>query len=588
MDEIDKEKARTRISLRDCFTAKTITSRKLGEQPEIRFDAFALPPSKIRIVLVSGGKEHPATDIAELIALEKKLAKGAGDLIKKWAVPRPGEAEEAPASPLEPIRPASPAVDPKHRDKYLRRMLTECLARPRTALGGPNDLTELTRNDVYIELNTRPPAFPRDPKAGSPQADEARVEIGTARRLTAMAAATKAPRLVLLGDPGSGKSTFVKRWTARQAASLAKIPHAVALPKGFPDRLRFFITLRYLAPELGKFAAALAHPPDQRPLPDAEINARLSRLVRAPAVASLARPDAASFAAGLEDAFDTGQMLLIFAGLDEVGQHLRDRFRRAVTASIASFQPARVIVTWRTRSYGPDVSLSGFTSHKIADFTAKQISRFCAAWYAACRCHGVVAVQEEKKKTEDLARAALADDLQKRAKNPMLLPTMAIIHQQNTRLPKEKVKRYALAVDVLVQKWQSSKAGALIVVRDGRADDKKLASFFGDPARRRAALADRAFHIVLARREPPTTSGPTAQAEEDQDTIDYDAALKILRHSDHRGSPSLADRFRQTLTFHNDAGHDFPWCVAPSAAALRWPGGSPALPTPVGTRCARP
>lgn len=296
-----------------------------------------------------------------------------------------------------------------------------------------------------------------------------------------------------------------------------------------------------------KFAAALAHPADQRLLPDAEVNARLSRLVRAHAVASLARQDAASFAAGLEDAFDTGQMLLLFDGLDEVGQHLRDLFRRAVTATIAAFQPARVIVTCRTRSYGPDVGLSGFTSHELADFTEKQISRFCAAWYAACRCHGVVDVQEEKKKTDDLTRAALAEDLQKLAKNPMLLTTIAIIHQQNTRLPNEKVKLYALAVDVLVQKWQASKAGSLIVVREGRDDDKKLASFFGDPARLRAALAELAFHIVLARREPRRTADRSAPAEDEQDTIDYDAALKILRHPDHLGSAGLAERFLQTL-----------------------------------------
>ena len=38
--------------------------------------------------------------------------------------------------------------------------------------------------------------------------------------------------------------------------------------------------------------------------------------------------------------------------------------------------------------------------------------------------------------------------------SPMLLTTMALIHQKETEFPGERVKLYKLAVDVLLRRWQ--------------------------------------------------------------------------------------------------------------------------------------
>ena len=60
---------------------------------------------------------------------------------------------------------------------------------------------------------------------------------------------------------------------------------------------------------------------------------------------------------------------------------------------------------------------------------------------------------------ESLVEVATRDPLLPLARNPMLLTTMTIIHQQQTKLPEERVKLYKLAVDLLIRRWQEENAG---------------------------------------------------------------------------------------------------------------------------------
>src|SRR5262249_2901958 len=48
--------------------------------------------------------------------------------------------------------------------------------------------------------------------------------------------------------------------------------------------------------------------------------------------------------------------------------------------------------------------------------------------------------------------------------NPMMLTTMAIIHQRDIGLPRERVRLYRQAVDVLLRRWQQSKTGKTEIV----------------------------------------------------------------------------------------------------------------------------
>ncbi len=146
--------------------------------------------------------------------------------------------------------PPSPAL--KGIDRYLKQLRVSCHALPLGALGGDEDTAEeISLDQVYIDLDTetRIPlteaeqvARAKDNQLSKPGRD------GAERPLTVLEAATQTRRLVLLGDPGGGKSTFVRQLVAWISA--ARLDQQ-APPTGWPtDLLPLVMTLRDLTPHL--------------------------------------------------------------------------------------------------------------------------------------------------------------------------------------------------------------------------------------------------------------------------------------------------------------------------------------------------
>ena len=343
--------------------------------------------------------------------------------------------------------PAQAAAE-RARERYLRRLQQQCNVLP---LGGDEGVgEELSLEKVYVALDTttRMPLTEEEKKAR-----QARLILGEredTRPLTALEAAVQAPRLALLGDPGGGKSTFLRQltsWVAKAQLGQSDNPP----PGDLGTLLPIFVTLRDLTPEL----AAL----DPETLPAHRRQATLAHLLRDRILADLERLDAPDFAPGLQEALSSGRCLLLLDGLDEVPPALRVRVRVVIQAALQQYAPVRVLVTCRIRSYVDTAELSGFAEHTLAPFDSDKIRRFVKFWYDTQHALGRVdAVQRERKMT-DLQQAATAAELRELAENPMLLTTMAIIHQKEIGLPKQRVRLYALAVDVLLQRWHKGKVG---------------------------------------------------------------------------------------------------------------------------------
>jgi formylglycine-generating enzyme required for sulfatase activity len=129
--------------------------------------------------------------------------------------------------------------------------------------------------------------------------------------------------------------------------------------------------------------------------------------------------------------------LLVFDDLDEVRQEWRGLVQRAVVTVINHYQPHRVSVTCRTRSYLGDATLPGFNAFTLTPLDAKQFASFASAWYNTQRELGRVDAVQARQKGTNLAAVALQPALRALAANPMLLTAMALIHQQDTRHPEE-------------------------------------------------------------------------------------------------------------------------------------------------------
>jgi formylglycine-generating enzyme required for sulfatase activity len=370
------------------------------------------------------------------------------------------------------------------RRRYLARLYRYCQILPLAALGGDEGSEQdLTLDQVYVALDATGeiPPSKAEQRPYSPQAFMGSM----ARSVTALEATERTSRLVLLGDPGAGKSTFVRKILAWLA--MAHLDSATFPPLGISrDLLPILIILRELAPRLADL--------DLKTLPPKMRSNTLARVVREHILATLDRWEAQDFAEELREAITVGHCLLVLDGLDEVPYDLRERVREAVGAVINEYAVQRMVVTCRVRSYTGAAVLSNFHPYTLAAFDHQKIHDFVYAWYNAQRELGRFDIKQAQQKADDLATAASTHALQELAANPMMLTTMAIIHQREIGLPKERVRLYSLAVEVLMRRWQQGKTGEI-----GLTSHPKLDALLTDDRRLRPVLEALAYHTHCIR-----------------------------------------------------------------------------------------
>ena len=292
-------------------------------------------------------------------------------------------------------------------------------------------------------------------------------------------------RLVVLGAPGSGKSTL----TAFIALSLAqaRLDQAGAL-----DRLGSWWKSGPLLPVrvvLRQFAAWLPNDLDQgraKHLWDF-LETELERL-------GLARETAAA----LRQAAQQSGALFLLDGLDEArDEATRDRVLEAVAEfTRTAGQKCRFLLTSRPYAWqdfqsapsGPAAPPRADyvailaelpQAYRLAEFDLAQIQTFITHWYAAVRSAGWLGETDAKEKAANLQEAVKRSDLAALARNPLLLTLMATLHSNRTRLPDDRADLYNEVVELLLQRW-NEKSG----------DDRGLLDALAIPSLKLSDLRD--------------------------------------------------------------------------------------------------
>jgi hypothetical protein len=335
------------------------------------------------------------------------------------------------------------------------------------------------------------------PLADSFEARE-RLELLTRERLETMnigEVCRRERRIVILGDPGSGKTT-ITRWLALvYAKALRDGREAVAVPMsqieptaedGAPDFTlgppRFPVLLR-----ISEYAEDRQHRRDRGELPRTllEFLGQHSWYGSAPTWAA----DTPTHQKGdtippslvhdlIHDKLKEGRALVILDGLDEIpASSQRDEIIEAVDAFIRQFIPPslfhetgnQLVVTSRIAGYHA-APLRGDLAHvTVEPMTDVAVSVFMRGWL-----HEVVRRISPPDRPDDQLQAeatAWADALlgmlrlperrhaRELATNPLLASVIAtVFYAGKGALPRQRVELYQAAIDILVDIWYRRKA----------------------------------------------------------------------------------------------------------------------------------
>jgi formylglycine-generating enzyme required for sulfatase activity len=263
------------------------------------------------------------------------------------------------------------------------------------------------------------------------------------RAMTAVEAVSQIDRLVLLGEPGAGKSTFLNHLALRLAQAGLDGDGLEYLPGWTRGPL---VPVRVVLRDL-------ARSPQARQESSA---AALWAFV----AHTLAESHLADAVAALHERLEGGQILLLLDGLDEVDADVRRWVLEAVADFALTHRHIPILVTCRIYAYQePEWRLADFVQATLTPFDEEKICHFVAAWYGEVARMGLMSASEAGERAERLQDAVRRPDLRVLAPNPLLLTMMALLHASWGRLPEDRVQLYSEIVELLLARWEESRLG---------------------------------------------------------------------------------------------------------------------------------
>jgi formylglycine-generating enzyme required for sulfatase activity len=244
--------------------------------------------------------------------------------------------------------------------------------------------------------------------------------------------------LIILGDPGAGKTTFLKYLVLKLASGDSE-------DLGLGERLPVLIPLSAYANVLAKrdvrlddFVARYFH----------DLGADLP------------------IEAMLEEALKEGGALVLLDGLDEVKE---EGLRRTVVERTVDFYAFhrragnRFVLTSRLVGYREvRPTAAGLAECTLTDFSDEEIEEFVDKWTVALEkaARGktpVAALEAEREQRELLQAVNRNPGVRRLAANPLLLTILALMKRQGMTLPDRRVELYDQYVRTLLSSWNRAR-----------------------------------------------------------------------------------------------------------------------------------
>lgn len=308
-------------------------------------------------------------------------------------------------------------------------------------------MRQLELRSLYVPLRVRTEAGPNEAFAEAKLAEledrrgEEKLEaeaVEGVRRFSLGERLTASRRLVVLGDPGAGKTTIIRWLATAYLLRLHSVPAFHALPDvaSLPgeDLLPIIIRCRDLDAE------ALS----------GSLDDMLHRTFRK---SEMSEDQAAALMMAFHQDLITGRVLLLVDGLDEIqdpGQRIT--FCSQLERIHIAYPETRIVATSRIVGYremGTRMG-RGFEHVTVTDLSQDDKNLFARRW-----CAVTEPPDRQMRATEELIAAIHSSDrIERLTGNPMLLTTMALVKRKVGRLPDGRAELYGDAVEVLLR-WRN-------------------------------------------------------------------------------------------------------------------------------------
>jgi HEAT repeat protein len=232
---------------------------------------------------------------------------------------------------------------------------------------------------------------------------------------------------VILGSPGSGKST-VLRFLVSQHATTRPNENATE------DRLPLFIPLRpyelKLDKNLLKFCCDYLNDEYKQKLPIELLEIMLER----------------------------GECLVCFDGMDEVQNSAnRDTIRDRIRSLVLQYPRNRWVITSRLVGYNAVALHSEEFRHYIAQPLQTPAIRLYVKRWHTLRSENESQRDSDIQNLTDRLFSPKSKAILILARNPLLLSMIVVLHHNNVMLPEKRTELYAKIVELLLETWNSRK-----------------------------------------------------------------------------------------------------------------------------------
>lgn len=229
----------------------------------------------------------------------------------------------------------------------------------------------------------------------------------TEERVPGITAVEKYSKLMVLGKPGVGKTTFLKYLAIQCSLDHFKI-----------NKVPIFISVK-------DFAEAKNQP---------SLLLYITQLLNTYAITENQTNQILNY----------GRVMLLLDGLDEVKEEHNYWVLKQIQEFFSLFNLNQFVITCRIA--GQEHAFENFTEVEVADFDARQTASFTNKWFA---------IIDPIKGDRFIQKLQENEPIQELATNPLLLTLLCLVFTESADFPVSRSHLYKEGLDLLLKKWDA-------------------------------------------------------------------------------------------------------------------------------------